>query len=467
MRGFASPATVDEPRASESAGTRRSRAPSYAALAGCAGFTAALLLRGSFAHVEELALYAGAVLSYAALLVLEVRRRALRPGTVFAVVAALATLAVAVGPHYSLDLWAYATYGRVAAVHHENPYVHPPAEFPGDPAVKRMSKQYVNTRSVYGPFFTAISAAGMWAFRTPLQMRLFFQIVAAMLVLLLVAFVWRRTRDPAAIAFFGLHPVVTTGVVNGGHNDALVACAILGAVLLAMKRRPALAGATLALGALVKITALLGLAGIAIWTWRRHGARAGALTAASGAVVTVAGYLAGGGSAALEPLRTASHFISRTSVWLLVRKAEPSLVRFALPVVVVLAVALALRARNAAMAATLSLAAYLTLGSYVLPWYVLWVLPLVAVMPRWELRAGVAVLAVFLQLEYFALPGFPGSVMHRIALDTLHPLGPLMACALVWMTYRRREDHEDYEEEPAGDGGPFVSNVRAARGATP
>ena len=46
--------------------------------------------------------------------------------------------------------------------------------------------------------------------------------VGAMLWLL-----WKRTRNPAVLAFVGLHPLLAVSVVNGGHPDALVALGVL------------------------------------------------------------------------------------------------------------------------------------------------------------------------------------------------------------------------------------------------
>ena len=57
--------------------------------------------------------------------------------------------------------------------------------------------------------------------------------VGAMLWLL-----WKRTRNPAVLAFVGLHPLLAISVVNGGHPDALVALGVLAGVLLAIDRRP-------------------------------------------------------------------------------------------------------------------------------------------------------------------------------------------------------------------------------------
>src|SRR5437667_45662 len=82
-----------------------------------------------------------------------------------------------------------------------------------------------------------------------------------------------RARSAAALALLALNPVVIVSVVNGGHNDALVGLGVLGGVLLA-ERRPLVAGLVLGAAALIKAAALLPLAVVAVWVWRRRGWRA-------------------------------------------------------------------------------------------------------------------------------------------------------------------------------------------------
>src|SRR4029078_8934990 len=78
-----------------------------------------------------------------------------------------------------------------------------------------------------------------------------------------------RTRNPAVLAFVGLHPLVAISVVNGGHPDALVALGVLAGVMLAIERRPAAAGAAVALAASGNFTALVAAAVLCVWALRR------------------------------------------------------------------------------------------------------------------------------------------------------------------------------------------------------
>src|SRR5439155_548639 len=50
--------------------------------------------------------------------------------------------------------YSYWDYGRVAAIHHGNPYADRPSRFPRDPAYRRMGRDCQHKPSVYGPVFT-------------------------------------------------------------------------------------------------------------------------------------------------------------------------------------------------------------------------------------------------------------------------------------------------------------------------
>src|SRR5438477_4004255 len=72
--------------------------------------------------------------------------------------AALALAAVVAGPLLlSRDVFSYAAYARVDAVHHLDPYVAHLASIHHDPFVAVTSAQWLHTHSVYGPLFTLLS----------------------------------------------------------------------------------------------------------------------------------------------------------------------------------------------------------------------------------------------------------------------------------------------------------------------
>ena len=126
---------------------------------------------------------------------------------------------------------------------------------------------------MYGPAFTAVSgAASLVLGSSLLGTRLFYQGLAAAALVTACVLVWRRTRSADAVAFFALSPVTALYLVNGGRNDILVGVAILGAVVLAQPTDTTAAGIVGGLGALVKLTGLVGVVALVVSLAVRHGA---------------------------------------------------------------------------------------------------------------------------------------------------------------------------------------------------
>jgi alpha-1,6-mannosyltransferase len=111
---------------------------------------------------------------------------------------------------------------------------------------------------VYGPLFTGLSyllapltiPASVFAYKA----------IATLSSLGLVALVWNGARlrgiDPVkAAALVGLNPLIVVYGVGGGHNDLLMLVPGLLAVLFVLQRRGRLAGASIVVGAAVKVTA--------------------------------------------------------------------------------------------------------------------------------------------------------------------------------------------------------------------
>jgi hypothetical protein len=154
----------------------------------------------------------------------------------------------------STDAWTYWDYGRIAAVHGDNPYRERPADYLHDPALPYTGTAWRETTTVYGPGFTLASeavarAAGSsanaaaWIYKT----------LAAVSIVAAAALAARLSRRPAyAAAFVGWNPLLAVHLGGGGHNDAWVAALVLAALSAGASGRRQLAGVAWAAGALVK-----------------------------------------------------------------------------------------------------------------------------------------------------------------------------------------------------------------------
>jgi hypothetical protein len=452
---------------------------SRGALVAAAAAVVAVLVRGPEAAVgPNLALLAVGFAALVALVAAERRRRCLTRGLVLGVSGALLVVAVATPPAQSADVWSYAMYGRMVSEYRANPYRHTPAEYQADPIGQRVSRFWLDSRSVYGPLFTAVSAVGMaGAGGSTTVARLYFQALAAVAVAVSLVLVDRRTRDPVALAVIGVNPVVVVSVVNGGHNDALVGLALLAGVLLAVARRPAWAGAALAAGALVKVGAVLPLAAVAVWVWARCGRRPAVVLAATAAAVGAAGVLAAGAPDVLAALGDAQARVTAGSAWAWAHGPTTSdavarglgwAATAAAAGLTFLLAARRPRHEGLVLAAGGAVAAYLLVGTYVVPWYVAWGLPVLVLVWRWPVAWLAVAHAALLQLAT-ARPPVQGPdprspTVARLQTDLYEVVAPSFVAVatvvlVVAMVRRLRRAAPGEGEEEADGAGPRRSTV--------
>jgi len=363
---------------------------------------------------------------FGVLLALEARRRWLTGRVVAAVSAALLAVALWFPPRESADVWSYVMYGRIV-LHGDDPYTTPPSRFPHDRWLRLVRPVWRRTPSLYGPLFDLTAAGVVWsADGSALRARFGFQLLAALGVAGMLVLLWRRTRDPTALAAIGLNPLIAEGVVNAGHNDALAGLAVLAGLIMAGERRRVLGGALLGAAALVKMVALLPAAVVVLWLWRREGLRLAARSGVVVGLVVAAGDVAFGHGAALQALGHETGLVTRFSMWRLAASPhDPTDVARAhylslgsghaavavLPVLAMVALALLAafprsvdrRPERAAGAATL---AFLLAAPYVMPWYLMLALPAIV------LAGGRKLIWVGLG-EMAALTGAYALTLHR------------------------------------------------------
>ena len=209
----------------------------------------------------------GAFVLYVAGLVL-LRRRPAPRAAVLLLAAAIQLAPLGAPLLLSTDAYSYWDYGRIAAVHHGNPYGDRPSRFPRDPAYRRMGRDWQHKPSVYGPVFTLGSegvahAAGY----SPRSATRAFRIGAALaaVVLAALASLW----SPFAAAFVGWSPLLALHFAGGGHNDVLMMLFVLAALAAARAFRPGWAGAAWVAALSIKITALVFLPLRALEAYRR------------------------------------------------------------------------------------------------------------------------------------------------------------------------------------------------------
>lgn len=415
-------------------------------------------------------------------------RRWLGIGAVLAVSGGLLLGSALAPAHSSDDVYAYGMYGRTIVEHHENPYVHPPSDFPHDPLFEHVNPYWAKTTARYGPVFIGITAAvAVVAGDHPLPTRIAYQLIAALAVFVALVLIARRVRSAAAVAIVGLNPVTAYMVVNAGHNDALVGLGILAGVLLASRERHTWATLAFTAAALVKATAGLALVAYLVWLAYRRGPRALVRPLVVAVAVTVPMLLLAGFRDVVNPVLEARDTILPHSPWNLVapngiRKAvgygyeelgsQAHLSTYAL--VTVLAVAAVfvvsrLKEPTPLFVAAGALLAYLFASVYTAPWFAAWVLPLLAL--RWRWRVGVYAVGFFAVVmidDRFGNAVFPQVFLRQHTFQVLlanwvNTLTMLAAIGgVVVLLWYRRSGSPGETDDSGGDAAERVDSRAAA-----
>jgi len=320
-------------------------------------------------------------------------------GLILALVAAFALAPVIL----SHDVYSYVDYARLGVRHGLDPYVHPPLAAPGDPAYADVT--WTEAASAYGPLFTLLTYPLAWL---PVGIAVAaLKAIAALSVLAIAALTariaaWRGSDPLRAAAFVALNPLVLVHVVGGAHNDSLTMLLAMLAVAAILSARELAGGVALLAAIATKLSAAVlapfALVGAATapptgrkpltWTGFRPvgGLFAGALGAAL--AVGVAAYAAfswawlGGFGLAGENQSRTSHLSIPTTV-ARIASLDGGGVRLAAAVLYAALVIYLLiwtaRGNDWIRAAAWATFALLLASAWLLPWYLLWPLPLAAI----------------------------------------------------------------------------------------
>jgi hypothetical protein len=381
------------------------------------------------------------VAMYAAYVVALTRARRLPAGWVIGAILALHAIFLMAPPMALTDVFNYINYGRMEVLHHLNPYTTIPVSGPhGDPSFALSN--WHQLLSPYGPLFTLFTfavvplgvAGSFWALKCVLSL-------ASLATLLLV---WRCARllgrDPVvAIMLVGLNPIVLVWGLGGDHNDFLTMFFIVLGFYLMLRARgmtaadPAAAnasaagrssaasrarawlrppasaeigaGAAFVTAAAIKASAgiLIPLVLISVLRTPRRLTHVLTGMVAAGAVLGVLSLIAFG--LHIPDLNTQSRLVTNESVPNLIGLligvgGESQGVRVVMTTLlgcsVLLCGAMAWRRQDAIAASGWASVTLLVTLSWVLPWYVLWVLPLAALSGSRRLRNVTLVVGVYL-----------------------------------------------------------------------
>jgi alpha-1,6-mannosyltransferase len=379
---------------------------------------------------------------------------------------------------FSRDVYSYAYYGRIAAVYHSNPYVATPADYPQDALAAFIGPKWFDTPAVYGPLWTQASALVARAVDEVAQFIAVFRVIAiaaSLATIAVVAHLVRRERphrEAFAVAILGLNPVVLFQSVASGHNDLLLSLSIASALALVYARRNLLATAVLALGTLVKVTAVVPLLLLVVVAVARAPARERwRVLAAHGGVALAIALLAAAPFLNTTDPTLGVFELATHEGWLAPSRLFHRLFdavggetlelipRIVFPLVFVAAiVAIGRRLVDGVMETARIGAAWgwgllcLTLlGPVLLPWYVTWTLPLAWLLPFVPRVVLIGTSLGLILSQWTAEPATFASAYDANLLFGHYVLTPILIALLVWLLvdlWARVRDGAPLEDAP-------------------
>ncbi len=337
--------------------------------------------------------------------------RTLSMRTIVICVVSLHVILLMSAPLQLTDIFNYLGYARLGAVHHLNPYVHGIAAETNDPIY--LLSTWHHLRSPYGYLFSALSypiallpiPVAYWVLK----------VLAVAMSLGFIALVWKCAtllgRDPRFVVLFvAANPIYLMYAVGGFHNDFFMLVPSTAAIVLLLSHRDRSAGAAVMVAVAVKFTAIL-LLPFLLLAARPPKRRGHVVLGAALAAVPLAALSIGLFGLHLPNLQDQSTLLTDFSIPNLVGWAlglgggAPALLRVANVAVVVLVALLVRRRKDWLAGAGWSTLALIASLAWLVPWYIIWLLPLAGLATNVRLRRATLGLTVFLVLAFMPATG--------------------------------------------------------------
>ena len=351
------------------------------------------------------------VLMFGAYAVAMASVRALSMRLIVGAIIALELILLLSPPLQLNDVFNYLGYGRLGGLHHLNPYTHVIKQEFFDPVFRFSS--WHNLRSPYGSLFIAITYPLAFL---PLSVAYWIlKVITVALSLGFLALVWQCARklgrDPRyALVFVALNPIYLLYAVGGFHNDFFMLVPSMGAIALLLAGRDRAAGAMVVLAIAVKFTAVLLLPFLLIAALTRPRRVRMLVGAALAAVPMIILSLALFGLS-IPNLSDQSALLTDFSLpnvaglLIGVGGGTPGLLRVATVAVVIVVGYQVYRRRDWLSGAGWSTFALIASLAWLVPWYIIWLLPLAALAGNVALRRTALVFTAYLIFAFMPATG--------------------------------------------------------------
>ncbi len=334
-----------------------------------------------------------------------------------AIAIAATYLFILLSPQLELsDLFNYIGYARLGALHGLSPYTHVIGNEQYDPV--SLFVTWHHWSSPYGPLFTLLTypLGGLSVSSAYWLMKVMMVAFSAGFV----ALVWQCARqlghDPRfAVLFVGVNPIVLIYEIGGFHNDPVMLVPMMASISLLLARRYRWAGAALAAAIAVKFTAAVLLPFLLVMAWRQRKSLEVLIgVALAGIPLAIASFAAFGlalpnaadQSAVVTPLSV----VNLVGVIFHLGGTTPALEASSKVVLVLIVAGLLFLGWRRGRPDWLTGAGWATLAllacmSWLMPWYVIWALPLAALSTSPHLRRWTLGFTVFAAVTFLPVTG--------------------------------------------------------------
>ncbi len=162
--------------------------------------------------------------------------------SILALTVLLCALLTVIPPLVSKDTFSNIFYGKIAVRYHDNPYLITPQRFSSDELMAYTSLNWKNTAIVYGPLHTYFSmllnlmagqsiTSNIFVFKGAMA---FFHLVNVLLIWSILGMVAPR-RQRWGTLIYAWNPISLLIGVGGGHNDLMMMTLVLAALYFLLK----------------------------------------------------------------------------------------------------------------------------------------------------------------------------------------------------------------------------------------
>jgi alpha-1,6-mannosyltransferase len=307
-------------------------------------------------------------------------------------------------PLYSADIFSYLSYARLDVLHGIDPYLHGAAAAPHD--LVRPYVRWHDAATPYGPLFTIATYPLAWLGVPAAFWTLKLLAGAASLACVgLVARIARQLDRPVvpAVLLVGLNPVLLAYGVGGGHNDFFAVLVMLAGITLALGRLEGAGSASFVVAAALKAPAGVALAFLLVARRSRRGIAAAAASAVGVATIAVVAF-GGGAFAIVRQIAGQQQAVAQRSApsevaGLLGLGGVTTALHVVVAGTLVLGLAWLLwvtwRGGDWLRATGWATLLVLVTSSWLLPWYIVWLLPIAAVAGDPRLRVATLAFTAF------------------------------------------------------------------------